>query len=162
MTEPQPGDLVDVRMLKMPVRVWARSQEQHDALIREFALMSVPNGEGEQARHIPTRLVQLIDQLNTDFAGVSTEQELELFDAVSAGIEELDQVYRIPAAAAPAAKVLGEMLDEADEYCRQGQHLLTLASDDELVQFRWWYLDQIIDQTAGKQPVAWPDYRRST
>jgi hypothetical protein len=52
------------------------------------------------------------------------------------------------------------MLDEADEYCRQGKHLLTLASDDELVRFRWWFLDQIIDQAAGKPPVAWPDYKR--
>jgi hypothetical protein len=160
VTQPAAGDLVEVHMLTMPVRVWSRSQEQHDALMREFALMSVPAEEGEKSRHIPSRLVQLMNQLNSDFAGVSTEQEQELFDASSAGTETLDQVYRIPAAAAPAAKTLGEMLDEADEYCRQGQHLLTLASDDELVRFRWWYLDQVIDQVAGKPPVAWPDYRR--
>jgi hypothetical protein len=153
-------DLVEVHMRQLPVRLWARSQEQHDALMREFALMSVPSDAGERERHVPTRLTQLIDTLTADFEGVSTEQEQELFGASAAGTETIDQVYRVPAAAAAASRVLGEMLDEADEYCRQGKHLLTLASDDELVRFRWWYLDQFIDQTAGKPPVAWPDYRR--
>jgi hypothetical protein len=153
-------DMVEVRVLGLPVRLWARSQEHHDALMREFALMSVPSEEGDKARHVPTRLTELIAQLNDDFAGVSTAQEQELFAAAEAGTETLDQVYRVPAAAAPASRALGEMLDEADEYCRQGKHLLTLASDDELVRFRWWYLDQFVDQAAGKPPVAWPDYRR--
>lgn len=155
-----PDDLVEVHMRQLPVRLWARSQEQHDALMREFALMSVPSDAGERERHVPTRLTELMDRLTADFEGVSTDQEQELFAASAAGTETLDQVYRVPAAAAAASKALGEMLDEADEYCRQGQHLLTLASDDELVRFRWWYLDQFIDQTAGKPPVAWPDYRR--
>ncbi|MDT7550404.1 MAG: hypothetical protein QOE84_2798 [Actinomycetota bacterium] len=155
-----PDDLVEVHLRQLPVRLWARSQEQHDALMREFALMSVPSDAGERERHVPTRLTELMDTLTADFEGVSTDQEQELFAASAAGTETLDQVYRVPAAAAAASKALGQMLDEADEYCRQGQHLLTLASDDELVRFRWWYLDQFIDQTAGKPPVAWPDYRR--
>jgi hypothetical protein len=122
--------------------------------------MSVPAEEGDKARHVPSRLIDLIDTLTADFEGVSTAQEQELYAAVEAGTETLDQVYRVPAEAAPASKALGEMLDEADEYCRQGQHLLTLASDEELVRFRWWYLDQFIDQVEGKPPVAWPDYAR--
>jgi hypothetical protein len=160
MSEPPSDDLVEVRMLQLPVRLWARAQEQHDALMREFALMSVPAEPGERERHVPTRLTQLMDTLTADFEGVSTQQEQELFAAAAAGTDSLDQVYRVPPAVAPASKALGQMLDEADEYCRQGKHLLTLASDDELVRFRWWYLDQFIDQTAGKPPVAWPDYRR--
>ena len=155
------GDLFEARMVQMPVKIWARSQEHHDALMREFALMSVPSDEEEKHRHVPSRLAQLIDTLTADFEGVATEQEQQLFAAAEAGqdvIEEL--VYRLPAAAVPASKALGEMLDETDEYCRQGQHLLTLAADEELVRFRWWYLDQIIDQAEGKPPVPWPDYRR--
>jgi hypothetical protein len=160
MSSSDGSDLVDVHMLGLPVRVWARSQEQHDALMREFALMSMPTEEGERARHVPTRLAVLIAQLNDDFAGVSTEQEQELYAASDAGTESLDQVYRVPAAAGPASRQLGQMLDEADDYCRQGKHLLTLASDEELVRFRWWFLDQFVDQAAGKPPVAWSDYKR--
>ena len=154
------ADLVEVQLLQVPVRVWAKSQEQHDALMREFALMSVPSEEGDKERHVPSRLIELIDQLNADFGGVSSSQEQELFAAAEAGQATIDQLYRIPAAAVPASKLLGEMLDEADEYCRQGKHLLTLASDEELVRFRWWFLDQFIDQTEGRPAVAWPDYRR--
>jgi hypothetical protein len=156
-----PTEIVEVWLLQVPVALWARSQEQHDALMREFTLMSLPTEAGEKERHVPTRLIELIDSLNDEFQGLSTEQERQLEAAAVAGVATLDQVYRIPAAAGSASQALGDMLDEADEYCRRGQHLLTLASDDELVRFRWWFLDQFIDQTAGRPPVAWPDYRRA-
>jgi hypothetical protein len=153
------GDLYQVRVLQLPVPLWSRSQEQHDALMREFALMSVPTDESERQRHVPSRLTQLIETLTADFEGVATEQEQQLFDAAAAGEKVIDElVYTLPLAAVPASKALGEMLDEADEYCRQGQHLLTLAADEELVRFRRWYLDQFIDQADGMPPVAWPDY----
>ena len=35
-----------------------------------------------------------------------------------------------------------------------------MAADEEIVRFRWWFLDQFTDQVAGRPPVAWPDYRR--
>jgi hypothetical protein len=153
------GDLYEVRVLQLPVDLWARSQEQHDALMREFALMAVPTEESDRQRHVPTRLTQLIDTLTADFEGVSTAQEQQLFDAVSAGQPVIDElVYRLPRAAVPASKALGAMLDEADEFCRQGQHLLTLAAEAELIRFRRWFLDQFIDQADGNPPVAWPDY----
>ena len=158
MTEPT-SDLYQVRVLQLPVRIWSRSQEQHDALMREFALMAVPSDEGERERHVPTRLAQLIDTLTSDFEGVATVQEQQMFDAAAAGQDVIDElVYTLPRAAVPASKALGDMLDEADEYCRQGKHLLTLAADDELVRFRRWYLSQFIDQAEGKPPVPWPDY----
>lgn len=158
MTDPA-QDLYQVRLQRLPVRIWARSQEQHDALMREFALMAVPSDEADRTRHVPTRLRELIDTLTADFEGVSTEQEKQLFDAVERGQDVIDElVYTLPRAAAPASQALNAMLDEADEFCRQGEHLLTLAADDELVRFRRWFLDQFIDQAAGRPPVAWPDY----
>ena len=152
-------DLYQVRVLQLPVRIWSRSQEQHDALMREFALMSVPSDETERKRHVPTRLAKLIDTLTADFEGVATEQEQQLFEAAASGQDVIDElVYAMPRAAVPASQALGEILDEADEFCRQGKHLLTLAADEELVRFRRWYLSQFIDQSAGAAPVAWPDY----
>ncbi len=159
MNAPDGTDLVEVHLLQLPVQVWARSQEQHDALMREFALMSVPSEMGEKARHVPSRLLELIDQLNADFDGVSTAQEQALYAAAAAGTAWLDLTYHVPAMAAPAAQALSELLEEADDYCRRGQDLLTLAPDDELVRFRRWFLGQFIDQTAGEPPVAWPDYQ---
>jgi hypothetical protein len=127
--------------------------------MREFALMSVPSDESERQRHVPTRLAQLIDTLTADFEGVATEQEEQLFAAAAADVDVIEElVYTLPRAAVPASKALGDLLDEADEFCRQGRHLLTLAADEELVRFRRWYLSQFIDQADGKPPVAWPDF----
>ena len=153
--------LHEVRLLVIPMNLWARSQEQHDALMREFALMSAPSDEADRQRHVPTRLTQLVETLTADFEGVATEQEEALFAAAADGTEVIDElVYQVPAAVVPASRALGEMLDEADEYCRQGKHLLTLAADEELVRLRWWYLGQFIDQVEGRPAVAWPDYTR--
>jgi hypothetical protein len=53
------------------------------------------------------------------------------------------------------------MLDEADEFCRRGRHLLTLETPPELVVFRKWYLQEFIDQIErGAEPTAWPEFRR--
>jgi hypothetical protein len=61
----------------------------------------------------------------------------------------------VPASAGSAATALGEMLDEADEFCRAGD-LLTLAAPDDSVEFRRWYLGEIVGQLAGRAPTPWP------
>lgn len=153
----------DVHLLQVPVQLWAATQESTDALLREFALISAELHDDSAATHVtvPRRLVQLVDALTRDFQGVSTEQEDELYAAAASGQRVIDDLhFHVPAEAGAAARELGGMLDEADDYCREGQHLLTMAATADQVKFRWWYLDQFIDQVAGKPPVAWPDYRR--
>lgn len=155
------GDVVDVHMLRMPVQIWAASQEHHDELLREFSLMTVGlEDESTTSAPVPLRLLRLVQQLTTRFAGTSDAQREQLFAAAVQGQEEIDDlVYRLPTAAAPAARELGSMLDEADEYCRTGRHLLTLATPDEIRLFRRWYLGQVVGQLDGAAPVPWPDYR---
>ena len=66
--------------------------------------------------------------------------------------------FALPEAAGPACVELGKMLDEADDYCRAGHHLLTLATPDEIRIFRDWYLGQVREQLAGAPPEPWPDH----
>lgn len=147
--------LHEVHLLQVPVRVWARAQEQSESLQREFALVA------SDPRGVPARLLELVGVLRTQYAETTSEQEERLLNAVDAGEEVIDDlVYRVPAEAGEAARALGTLYDEADEHCRAGEHLLTLAPDEELLRFRWWFLDQFTDQLAGAPPVAWPDYRR--
>lgn len=155
-----PGGLVPVHMLQVPVRVWAASQEHVDELIREFALMTAGlQDDDTESAPVPLRLVRLVAQLTADFAGTSDAQRAQLFDAAAAGQDVIDDlVYLLPPEAAPATARLGRMLDEADDYCRDGQHLLTLATPEELVAFRRWCLGQVQDQLAGGAPVPWPDH----
>jgi hypothetical protein len=153
-------ELHPVRMLRLPVQVWAASQEHHDELLREFALMTAGREDREdEAPPVPVRLLRLVEQLTASFAGSSDEQEARLFAAAARGDEVMDVLeFALPEAAGPACVQLEELLDEADEYCRAGHHLLTLATPDEIRLFRTWYLAQVREQLAGAPPEPWPDF----
>ena len=147
---------VEVRLRQLPVRIWERAREQSDGLRREFLLISTAP---EAGRDLPSRLTALMDDLETRYHDVSSAQELTLFDAAARGALVLDELtYLVPAELSEASQELAAALAEADDYCREGAHLLTLAADPEVARFRAWYLAQFVDQIAGLPPVAWPDW----
>ena len=147
-------DFAEVRLLRFPLGLWQRSQEHVDELLREFALIA--QGE-EDHPSVPRRLLDLIAELTATYAGISTQTEQERDQALARGEAEVDLTYRVPAAASDAIRQLGVMLDEADEYCRQGAHLLTLQTPPEQQRFRRWFLSEFLLQLAGAPPTAWPD-----
>jgi hypothetical protein len=149
------GPLVDVHLVRLPVRLWARSQEHGEELLREFALMAT---DPTSSASVPTRLTRLVQELTATYAGLGAEQEAQLFAAAAAGVEEDDVRFRMPVAVADACIHLGAMLDEADEFCRAGEHLLTLATPPDLRRFRAWYLGEFVTQIGGAPPVPWPAY----
>jgi hypothetical protein len=156
------AELAEVRLLAIPVDVYIRSQEHSEELMREFTLIAEQLAEGglPPSHPVPVRLVRLIERLNAHYGEFSIAQEEELARAANdrrAVIDEL--VYRVPASVGDAARELDALLDEADEYCRAGQHLLTLATPPELVGFRRWFLGEFIEQVAGRAPLPWPEYR---
>jgi hypothetical protein len=151
-------ELRPVVLLELPVQVWAASQEHHDELLREFALMTAGLEDRDGvAPPVPVRLLRLVEQLTASFAGSSDEQRGRLFAAAARGDEVMDALeFALPEAAGPACMQLADMLDEADDYCRAGHHLLTLATPEELRVFRSWYLGQVREQLAGAPPEPWP------
>jgi hypothetical protein len=152
--------LVEVHLVGLPVALWARTQEHTDELIREFTLLASQLRESGAHHEVPVRLVRLLEELTAQYSGLTTEQETRLATAALNGVAVIDDlVFRVPAQAAEAGAHLGALLDEADEYCRAGQHLLTLATPPALVRFRDWYLDAFTEQVAGRAPTAWADYR---
>lgn len=155
MTDP----LVAVHLQKLPVSLWAQSQEHSDELLREFLLIASERNRPHLSHEIPGRLTALIDELTGRYGEFSAENAQRLADAAAAGVDSIDLDYLLPVSAATAADHLCELLDEADDYCRTGQHLLTLATPDRLVQFRRWFLGEISWQVAGRPPIPWPDYQ---
>ncbi len=150
-----------VRMLQLPVQLWAASQEHHDELLREFALMSAGlEGRQGQAQPVPVRLLRLVEELTATYGRTSEEQETRLFAAAARGDEVMEVLeFALPEAAGPACVQLEQLLDEADDYCSAGHHLLTLATPDEIRRFRSWYLGQVRDQLRGAPAVPWPEHR---
>ena len=155
----QAVELATVRLLGLPVRLQARAQEHADELTRE--LMLIGEQMRQQGNHagLPARLVALVDELSGQYSGFTVDQEQQLADAIATGVETIDLVYQVPASVADAAQALGDILAEADEYCRAGEHLLTLPTPPDLVRYREWFLDQFVQQVAGEDPVPFARYR---
>jgi hypothetical protein len=151
--------LVEIHVLELPVQVAGRAQQHFEELMREFALIAAGVASDDQEHHVPKRLLDLVDTLVQQYGGLNTEAEQRLADAIDRGDEVIaDHVLEVPPEAGAATQALGDIIDEADEYCRRGQHLLTLASPEEAVNYRRWYLSEVIRQLDGQPPVPWPQY----
>ena len=151
-----PDGLVEVRLLRLPLQIWQRTQEHVDGLLREFALIA----QDDEARaSTPGRLLDLVQRVTAGYGGFSAAQRAAMEEALQRGEEEIDLTYRIPPGAAGAAQQLGDMLDEADDYCLRGDHLLTLATPPEELRFRRWFISEFVDQLGGAAPTPWPAAR---
>ncbi|MDQ6613230.1 MAG: hypothetical protein M3083_00295 [Actinomycetota bacterium] len=148
-----------VQLLRIPVPIWAQTQEHTDELLREFTLMAARLRELPDSRDVPVRLVELIEELTEQYGGLNTDQENRLAEAAEAGVAEIDLTYRVPRQAAEAANRLQEILSESDAYCRAGRHLLTLATPPELLRFRNWFLEEFACQLNGAAPTPYPSYQ---
>lgn len=146
-------ELREVRLVGFPLDVYRRSTEHHEELIREFQLLAI---DPEPRRDVPRRLVDLVADLTRSYAGVTSGTDAERDAAAARGDATVDLTYRVPASVGDACVRLGEMLDEADEFCRTDQ-LLTLATPAEIVTFRTWYLGEFCAQLAGAAPTPWAD-----
>jgi hypothetical protein len=159
--DPARRDMVTVRVRGLPVAVQARAQEHSDELVRELTLVGEQQRQQGNTAGLPVRLLALVDQLTGQYSAFTAEQVRQLAEATATGIETIDLTYRIPHSAAEAAQALGDILDEADDYCRAGRYLLTLAAPDELVAYRRWFLSQFTQQAAGRPPVTWSEYKHA-
>ena len=153
-------ELHEVRLLGLPIAVGEAASAQVEALQREFHL--IHEADADEKASVPSRLLALVAELKDRFGGFGDAQREQFYTAMTEGRSEIDLVYRVPAEVVAAARHLGEMLDEADEFCRRGEGLLTLASPPDAVAYRQWFLGQFIDQVAGAAPVSWADHRAAT
>jgi hypothetical protein len=155
----QQDDLLTVRVLGLPIAVQASAQEHADELTRELTLIGAQLRKEGNVRELPAVLLTLIEALTHQYAGFTVEQEQLLADAMARGDDTIDLTYRVPASFGAAAQALGDVLDQADVYCSTGRHLLTLATPDDLVTYRRWFLSQFTSQVTGALAVSWDDYR---
>lgn len=147
------ADLVDVHFLGLPVALRSWSQEHYDGLLREIAVVRTDH------RHeaVPRRLLSLMDDLDLPFrsvVGAAGHDERRNRDGTRASV---DVTYRVPVSAADDARLLGEILDEVDEYCRAGSHLLTPPAPPALVRYRRWFLQEMVGQIGGAPPKPWTE-----
>lgn len=145
------SSLVEVRIVGLPLDAYREASEHNDELMREFAL--IRGGDAD----VPKRLLELVNQLTERYGKLTGRQQAALDAAVAGGEERIDLVYQLPADAKQAVVELGNLLDEADAYCREGTDLLTLAAPPRALAFRRWFLDQFVRQIDGLEPTLWEE-----
>lgn len=144
------GQPVEVLHIELPVRLHHRTVQHLDELLREFSYLDASHSA------LPTRLLQLRDDLRARFSAFTSGPLAELQAASAAGAMSVDLRHVVPSAVGPAALQAMYMLDAADEFCRNGEHLLTLAAPKETVHYRRWYFGEFARQCAGEPPTPWP------
>lgn len=148
----EPG-LRPVRLLGVPVAVHQRSREQSETLRRELAFVehaSDPEGA-------PARLHVLAHSLEERYGALTAPQEARLAAATAAGEAAVDLEYLLPPEVADACDELEAVLEELDDFCREGD-LLTLVTSDEARTYRRWYLGEIREQLRqGRPPRPWSE-----
>jgi hypothetical protein len=149
------GDgLRTVRIVGLPVPLHVRTSEHTDELMREFMFLRAQSDDPE-APTVPARLLDLVDDLSGRYAGFTAGTQAELDAAIAEQRPSVDLEYRVPADVGEACVHLRDSLDAADDFCRQGEHLLTLASPDDVVAYRRWFLDEFVRQVEGEPPRPW-------
>jgi len=152
MTEPE---LMEVRLIGVPLDVQLQANAHYDALMREFELIRQSDAA---AGGVPARLLDLVDELSTRFAAFG-EQPRALVEAErERGGTSVDLVFEVPQDITEACKRLLALLDEADAYCSAGEHLVTLSSPPAVRAYREWFLREFIEQSDGRPPTPWTAY----
>ena len=151
-------DRIPVHLVGFPLRTYRVALEHNKELIREFSLIALSTVGDDPHPTVPARLLDLVDTVTRDFAGITDATDARRDEALEAGLEPIDLTYIVPPSTADASRRLAAILDEADEFCRSGDALLTLATPPEAKLFRDWYLDEFIRQLSGAAPTPWPQY----
>jgi len=148
-------DLVEVRLVGLPLDVQRATNAHYDALMREFELIRQSDNAAET---VPVRLLDLVDELSTRFNEFAERPRGVLEAALESGGTTVDLVYQVPSELVDACLRLLDLLDEADEYCMAGEHLVTLASPPAVRAYRDWFLREFIEQAAGRTPTPWSEH----
>jgi hypothetical protein len=145
---PEIHDPVDVHLLGVPLRLYVGFQQQFRELRREVRLLAIAHeADYPLAKSLSDLFTALERQLRDGLA-------LSEVGGVLAEAEVADLHTRMPREAAVTLRSFVDLLDVADEFCRQ-QRLLTLARTPEQRVFQRWFLGEYIRQAAGASPEPW-------
>jgi anti-sigma regulatory factor (Ser/Thr protein kinase) len=143
-------DLVTIRLLGMPIRVFAHYRLWYAELRRELRLLALSHGSEYPVAEELSALTAEVERERRQARGPD-----RLDAALAHGLDRADLVYQVPPSAPATMTRLRDVLEEADAFCAE-QRLLTAAPTPQLVAVRTWYLGEFERQGRGEQPVPWP------
>jgi hypothetical protein len=148
-----PAALHDVQLLGIPTDLFFQTRQQHDDLVREFAVMGL--GHGEQDLSQPQDLRQLIQELGVTFMRSEPRPNEDVEAAARAGASSMDLRYQVPPTVVAGADRLESMMARADAFCAQGL-MLTMPRTPQMQALSRWWMEEFRRQLAGHPPTPWP------
>ena len=146
---PGEGPAVEVRLLGVPVLDYLALEAHHDALLREFALLSVQlAGDTSSA---PRRIVDLGDALERRLRSVRSVTGGAVRDAAETGRQHVDVSFPVTETQVEDSEAVLALLEEVDEFCRSGA-LLTMPTPPHLVALRRWLVMDVSAQVRRQAP----------
>ncbi|MGH9061507.1 MAG: hypothetical protein ACRDZY_18635, partial [Acidimicrobiales bacterium] len=140
-----------IRMVALPARLVAESDQDFDALARELQVVALADAPTQEVRDLAVAATAVMDEL----APFKTAGHDAVRDALGRGDQVVD--LDLPLATQPSDILarLGGFL-RVTAAARRGQVLLTLPPPDEVVEFRRWYASEVRRQEAGLPPAPCP------
>jgi anti-sigma regulatory factor (Ser/Thr protein kinase) len=148
-------DRVRVEILGVPLRLYVEFQHHFRELRREVRLLALAH---ENDYPLAKSLSDLFGTLDRHLReGIGVEQ---IEAAIAANRSTTDLVVHMPRATARTLSRFVELLDLADDFCRQ-QRLLALARTAEQRRFQGWFLCEFVRQAEGEEPAPWTETVRA-
>lgn len=138
-----------------PLRVWARSRQHSDEIMREFTLMLEGERSGQTNLDAPKALVDLASMFTSRFGPLLDQLYAAREAALEAGKDRMDSEVALVEGTPELLTQVRTVMDMVDEYCRTGD-LLTLERDEVDRRLFDWSMTELVAQYEGREPTAWP------
>jgi hypothetical protein len=142
-------DPVEVRILGVPLRHYIGFQQHFRELRREVRLLAIAHESDYPLAKSLSDLFSTLERQLRDGIGLS-----DMEGALAQNADVADLSVTMPREAATTLRSFVDLLDVADEFCRQ-QRLLSLARTPEQRDFQRWFLGEYVRQAAGEEPTPW-------
>jgi hypothetical protein len=155
--EPVPAeDMLEVRLLGMPVELFSHLRRHFNELGRELRLLALSEPDRYPLAVEFSDLFLQVEYERRQVAG------LDVLDrAMDEGGGTVDLTYLTPPTAPATMARLRQVLDQVHTQL-SGRVLLSVPPPRELIALQDWYLGEFARQGAGEQPVRWTGPLRLT
>lgn len=145
---------MEVRLLGLPVEKWARWSSHHETIRRELDIVTTVRRDDLPVERIGVYL----DVLGRRVADLYEPMIEDLRAALDQGVTHLDLVVDLSPRLGVEASELNLLLEEINDFCREEESLITVATPWDLVSFRRWLLGEVADQVNGARPRTWEEH----
>ncbi|MGH3665739.1 MAG: ATP-binding protein [Egibacteraceae bacterium] len=126
-----------------PALLVVRADEHLNDLMRELELIRLGTHRQTTSSAPPARLLELVDQILTRYAGARLGSRQGAEEALAQGHSTVDLDLALPPPAAEAGEHFLGLLEELHDYAREGV-LLTVPPPQEVVDFQRRWVEQVV------------------